>query len=62
MSQPLLVARWLAAEPEEVAVVGDGAVARGGVVVETELGRVDATLDRQLEEIARILEGGARVV
>lgn len=48
--------------PEEVAVVGDGAVARGGVVVETELGRVDATLDRQLEEIARILEGGARVV
>jgi len=48
--------------PEEVAGQGDGAVARGGVVVETELGRVDARLERQLEEIARILEGGARVV
>jgi flagellar biosynthesis/type III secretory pathway protein FliH len=32
------------------------------VVVESELGRVDARLERQLEEIARILEGGPRVV
>jgi type III secretion protein L len=58
------VGGWLpeGMRPEEVAVVGDDAVGRGGVVVETELGRVDARLERQLEEIARILEGGARVV
>jgi len=48
--------------PEEVVVVGDDAVGRGGAVVETERGRVDARLERQLEEIARILEGGRRVV
>jgi flagellar biosynthesis/type III secretory pathway protein FliH len=47
---------------EEVVVIGDEAVSPGGVVVESELGRVDARLERQLEEIARILEGGPRVV
>ncbi len=47
---------------EEVVVIGDEAVSPGGVVVESELGRVDARIDRQLEEIARILEGGPRVV
>lgn len=49
-------------EPAEIAVRGDAAVARGGVVVESERGRIDATLDRQLEEIARILDGRPRVV
>lgn len=48
---------WLpeAMAPEVLEVVADGAVARGGVVVDTELGRVDARLDVQLAAITRAL-------
>lgn len=49
-------------EVEDVAVVGDATVGRGGVVIESELGRIDATLERQLEEITHILEDEARGV
>lgn len=36
-------------------LVGDPEVARGGVVIETRAGRVDARLETQLEEVARSL-------
>lgn len=46
----------------ELHVRADLTVDRGGVVVDTELGRVDARLDVQIEEVARILEGRRPVV
>ncbi len=46
---------------EELAIVADDAVGRGGCVVETERGRFDARIETQLaaldEEIARVLGG-----
>jgi flagellar biosynthesis/type III secretory pathway protein FliH len=42
-----------------LAVREDPAVPPGGVVVETEAGRVDATVDTQLELLARALEEAA---
>jgi flagellar biosynthesis/type III secretory pathway protein FliH len=41
--------------PEVVGVEVDPAVERGGVVVESDLGRVDARLDAQLEALRRAL-------
>jgi flagellar biosynthesis/type III secretory pathway protein FliH len=51
------VRAWLpdGAAPETLDVLADGAVARGGVVVESELGRVDATLDTTLAALAKAL-------
>ncbi len=49
-------------EGAETMVTGDASVERGGAVVETELGRVDARLSRLLEEVARILDGSRGVV
>ncbi len=46
----------------ELHIVADGTVDRGGVVLDTELGRVDARLDVQIAEVARILEGCAPLV
>jgi type III secretion protein L len=43
-------------------VLADVAVERGGVIVESELGRIDARLDVQCAEVARILDGSRRVV
>jgi type III secretion protein L len=43
-----------------IAVVADGAVARGGAVVETEAGSVDARLEPQLDALARALAGARR--
>ena len=50
---------WLApgAEPAVFEVVQDSTVDRGGVVVECELGRIDARIESQLKAIARALEG-----
>ncbi|MEX2446433.1 MAG: FliH/SctL family protein [Dehalococcoidia bacterium] len=41
------------------AVVADGAVTVGGCLVDTGAGRVDARLDVQLEEVARLLRASA---
>lgn len=43
--------------PLGVTVVADGTVARGGCVVETDLGRFDARLETQLAAIERALAG-----
>ncbi|MFO0557596.1 MAG: FliH/SctL family protein [Polyangiales bacterium] len=50
---------WLApgAEPAVFEVLEDASVDRGGVVVECDLGRIDARLESQLKAIARALEG-----
>jgi flagellar biosynthesis/type III secretory pathway protein FliH len=50
---------WLApgAEPSVFEVVEDASVERGGVVVECDLGRIDARIESQLKAIARALEG-----
>lgn len=58
---PLAVERargWLApgAEPSVFDVLEDSTVERGGVVVECELGRIDARLSSQLDAIARALQ------
>ena len=56
------VAPQLAAEvarASHLAIVGDAGVERGGVVVETEVGTVDARLPAQLEALRRALEAGA---
>jgi flagellar assembly protein FliH len=44
----------------QVTVVPDPAIARGGCLVESEFGRIDASIERQLEEMSRALlgEGG----
>ncbi len=48
---------WLPAgtDPEAVGIEADPSVDQGGVVIESELGTIDARLDRQLEAIARAL-------
>lgn len=50
---------WLApgAEPSVFEIVEDESVERGGVVVECELGRIDARIESQLAAIGRALEG-----
>jgi flagellar biosynthesis/type III secretory pathway protein FliH len=49
---------WLVpgSEPSALEVCADEAIERGGVVVECELGRVDARLSTQIDAIARALE------
>jgi type III secretion system HrpE/YscL family protein len=51
--------QWLPAglEPDVLDVEADAGVDRGGVVVESELGRLDARLDTQLAAIARAFAG-----
>lgn len=46
----------------ELHVLPDVSVGRGGVVLDTELGRIDARLEVQIAEVARILEGCAPLV
>jgi flagellar biosynthesis/type III secretory pathway protein FliH len=46
-------------EPEGMTVESDPLVGRGGVIVESELGRVDATIETQLRAIARVLSGNS---
>lgn len=46
----------------EIEVFADEGVARGGVIVESEVGRVDARLELLCAEVARILDGSRRVV
>lgn len=48
---------WLPAgtDPEAVGIEADPSVDQGGVVIESDVGRIDARLDRQLEAIARAL-------
>jgi flagellar assembly protein FliH len=41
----------------QVTVVPDPSVARGGCLVESEFGRIDASIERQLEEMSRALLG-----
>ncbi len=43
-----------------VKVVPDPAIARGGCLVESEFGRIDASIDRQFEEMTRALLGDER--
>jgi flagellar assembly protein FliH len=47
-------ARWTGTQ---VTVVPDPSVARGGCLVESEFGRIDATLDTQFDEMTRALLG-----
>jgi flagellar assembly protein FliH len=49
--------RWGGAQ---VHVVPDPAIARGGCLVESEFGRIDASIDRQFEEMTRALLGDER--
>lgn len=49
--------RWGGAQ---VTVVPDPAIARGGCLVESEFGRIDASIDRQFEEMTRALLGDER--
>ena len=44
----------------QVTVVPDPAIARGGCLVESEFGRIDASVDRQFEEMSRALLGDER--
>ncbi len=55
---------WLpeGSTPVDLWIVGDDSVDRGGVIVETEVGRIDARLDVQCAEVARILDGSRRLV
>lgn len=46
--------RWTGSQ---VTVMPDPSVARGGCLVESEFGRIDATIDRQFDEMARALLG-----
>jgi flagellar assembly protein FliH len=50
--------RW---SGSNVTVVPDPSIARGGCMVESDFGTIDATLDRQFDEMARALLGGAGV-
>ncbi len=61
------VAALRAAEPSlalqlvrtrRIVLVPDGAVERGGVVIDTEVGRIDARLATQLEGLRRAVEAG----
>ena len=42
-------------------VVPDPSIARGGCMVESDFGIIDASLDRQFDEMARALLGSAGV-
>ena len=44
----------------QVTVVPDPSIARGGCLVESEFGRIDASVDRQFEEMTRALLGDER--
>ena len=44
-------------EGTSVTVVPDPAIARGGCVVESEFGSIDAGIDAQLEEVSRAVLG-----
>ena len=48
--------RW---SGSNVTVVPDPAIARGGCMVESDFGNIDGSLDRQFDEMARALLGGA---
>ena len=48
-------------EGAQVTVVPDPAVQRGGCVVESDFGIIDATVDAQFAELSRALLGGADV-
>jgi flagellar assembly protein FliH len=50
--------RW---SGSNVSVVPDASIARGGCMVESDFGNIDASLDRQFDEMARALLGGAGV-
>jgi len=50
-------ARW---GGQTVTVVPDPAISRGGCLVETAFGSVDATIERQFDELSRALFGGER--
>jgi flagellar assembly protein FliH len=50
-------ARW---GGQTVTVVPDPAISRGGCLVETAFGSVDATIERQFDELSRALFGGDR--
>jgi flagellar assembly protein FliH len=50
--------RW---SGSNVTVVPDPSIARGGCMVESDFGTIDASLDRQFDEMARALLGGAGV-
>ncbi len=49
----------LAAGTRQVEIVADPSVARGGCVVESEFGFIDASIDSQMDEIARAVLGDA---
>jgi flagellar biosynthesis/type III secretory pathway protein FliH len=51
--------RWLGGEdsPAEVRIVADASVGRYGCVVETQVGRLDARLQTQLDVLERVLGG-----
>jgi flagellar assembly protein FliH len=44
----------------QVTVVPDPAISRGGCLVESEFGRIDASIDRQFDEMTRALLGDER--
>jgi flagellar assembly protein FliH len=48
--------RW---SGSNVTVVPDPSIARGGCMVESDFGNIDGSLDRQFDEMARALLGGA---
>ncbi len=48
--------------PEVVAVEADAAITRGGVIAETDIGRVDGRLETQLDAIARALAADVRKI
>jgi flagellar assembly protein FliH len=50
--------RW---SGSNVSVVPDPSIARGGCMVESDFGNIDGSLDRQFDEMARALLGGAGV-
>jgi len=50
-------ARW---GGQTVTVVPDPSISRGGCLVETAFGSVDATIERQFDELSRALFGGER--
>ena len=48
-----------ASTPAHVKLIEDPSISRGGVVVITATGEIDATLDQQVEQIARALTPGS---
>lgn len=49
-------------EPTALRIEPDATLDRGDAIAETEVGRVEARLDRVIEEVARILDANATVV